>query len=187
MANAQSRISSSGWDIDSRVKLVAGRRERRLPDALGGLIWVRCSRRGHSSTFIILSWDFCLGCSRWTRVADELKITSRTQQRLNFNSTIGIRSGIATTRSSIVVDDSVGFVSGFDLTFNRWDTPEHIPGDARRRNRTALRMRRSRSRRGRQWPPPPARWASSRASGGIRRQVDTRVSSIPRRKAINGP
>jgi phosphatidylserine/phosphatidylglycerophosphate/cardiolipin synthase-like enzyme len=51
MANAQSTIFIVGWDIDSRVKLVPTGANDGLPDALG-TFWVRCSRRGHSSTLI---------------------------------------------------------------------------------------------------------------------------------------
>ena len=33
-----------------------------------------------------------------------------------------------------MADDAVAFVSGFDLTRNRWDTPDHKIGDPRRCN-----------------------------------------------------
>ena len=63
MANAQSTIFIVGWDIDSRVKLVPAGANDGLPDALGNFLG-RCSRPGHSSTFIF-SAGILPCCSRW--------------------------------------------------------------------------------------------------------------------------
>ena len=82
----------------------------------------------------ILSWDFALLFALEREWLTELKLTSRMQQRLKFQLDDRHPVGASHHQKLIVVDDAVGFVSGFDLTFNRWDTPEHLPGDARRRN-----------------------------------------------------
>ena len=133
MANAQSTIFIVGWDIDSRVKLVPTGANDGLPDALGDFLGALLASRPQLNAYI-LSWDFAFLFALEREWLTELKITSRTQQRLKFQLDDRHPVGASHHQKLIVVDDSVGFVSGFDLTFNRWDTPEHIQGDARRRN-----------------------------------------------------
>jgi phospholipase D1/2 len=133
MASAQSTIFIVGWDIDSRMKLVPTGANDGLPDALGDFLGALLASRPQLNAYI-LSWDFALLFALEREWLTELKITSRTQQRLKFQLDDRHPVGASHHQKLIVVDDSVGFVSGFDLTINRWDTPEHMPGDARRRN-----------------------------------------------------
>jgi len=133
MANAQNTIFIVGWDIDSRMKLVPTGANDGLPDALGDFLGALLASRPQLNVYI-LSWDFALLFALEREWLTELKITSRTQQRLNFQLDDRHPVGASHHQKLIIVDDSVGFVSGFDLTINRWDTPEHMPGDARRRN-----------------------------------------------------
>ncbi|HWZ72270.1 MAG TPA: VTT domain-containing protein [Casimicrobiaceae bacterium] len=133
MANARSTIFIVGWDIDSRMKLVPTGANDGWPDALGDFLGALLASRPQLNAYI-LSWDFALLFALEREWLTELRLTSRMQQRLKFQLDDRHPIGASHHQKLIVVDDSVGFVSGFDLTINRWDTPEHLPGDARRRN-----------------------------------------------------
>jgi phospholipase D1/2 len=133
MAQAQSTIFIVGWDIDSRVRLVPTGANDGLPDALGDFLAALLASRPQLNAYI-LSWDFALLFALEREWLTELRLTSQTQHRLKFQMDDRHPVGASHHQKLIVVDDTVGFVSGFDLTFNRWDTPEHIPGDKRRRN-----------------------------------------------------
>lgn len=133
IAQAQSSIFIVGWDIDSRMRLVPGGAGDGWPEALGDFLGALLAARPHLNAYI-LSWDFALLFALEREWLTELKLTSRAQQRLKFQLDDRHPVGASHHQKLIVVDDSVGFVSGFDLTFNRWDTQDHAPDDARRRN-----------------------------------------------------
>ena len=133
MAQAQSTIFIVGWDIDSRVRLMPTGANDGLPDALGDFLAALLASRPQLNAYI-LSWDFALLFALEREWLTELRLTSQTQHRLKFQLDDRHPVGASHHQKLIVVDDTVGFVSGFDLTFNRWDTPEHIPRDKRRRN-----------------------------------------------------
>src|ERR1700682_4147897 len=133
LTQAQSTIFIIGWDIDSRMRLVPSGADDGFPEPLGDFLAALLASRPQLNAYI-LSGDFAFLFALEREWLTELKITSRTQQRLKFQLDDRHPIGASHHQKLIVVDDSVGFVSGFDLTFNRWDTPKHIPGDARRRN-----------------------------------------------------
>ena len=133
MAQAQRTIFIIGWDIDSRMRLVPTGANDGWPEPLGDFLGALLASRPALNAYI-LSWDFALLFALEREWLTELKLTSRTQNRLEFQLDDRHPTGASHHQKLIVVDDSVGFVSGFDLTFNRWDTPDHVPGDARRRN-----------------------------------------------------
>ncbi|MDQ6917111.1 MAG: VTT domain-containing protein, partial [Pseudomonadota bacterium] len=133
MAQAQSSIFIVGWDIDSRVRLVPEGAGDGWPEALGDFLAALLAASPKLNAYI-LSWDFALLFALEREWLTELRLTSRAQQRLKFQLDDRHPVGASHHQKFIVVDDSIGFVSGFDLTFNRWDTPRHTPGDARRRN-----------------------------------------------------
>ena len=82
----------------------------------------------------ILSWDFALLFALEREWLTELRLASRTQRRLDFQLDDRHPAGASHHQKFIVVDDALAFVSGFDLTSNRWDTSEHRLDDPRRRN-----------------------------------------------------
>jgi phospholipase D1/2 len=120
MANAHSTIFIVGWDIDSRVKLVPTGANDGWPDALGDFLGALLASRPQLNAYI-LSWDFALLFALEREWLTELRLTSRMQQRLKFQLDDRHPVGASHHQKLIVVDDSVGFVSGFDLTINRWD------------------------------------------------------------------
>ena len=62
------------------------------------------------------------------------KLDLRTHRRLSFRLDARHPVGGSHHQKIVVVDDSVAFVSGFDLTRSRWDSCEHACADPRRRN-----------------------------------------------------
>ncbi|MDQ6917707.1 MAG: VTT domain-containing protein [Pseudomonadota bacterium] len=133
LAQAQSTIFIIGWDIDSRVRLVPTGANDGFPEALGDFLAALLASRPQLNAYI-LSWDFALLFALEREWLTELKLASRTQRRLNFQLDDRHPTGASHHQKLIVVDDAVAFVSGFDLTRNRWDTSEHRLDDPRRRN-----------------------------------------------------
>src|SRR5437660_2762812 len=133
LTQAQSTIFILGWDIDSRMRLVPTGANDGLPERLGDFLAALLASRPKLNAYI-LSWDFALLFALEREWLTELRLASRTQRRLDFQLDDRHPAGAAHHQKFIVVDDAVAFVSGFDLTRNRWDTPEHRQGDARRRN-----------------------------------------------------
>ncbi len=65
------------------------------------------------------------------------KLDWRTHRRLSFRLDAKHPTGGSHHQKFIVVDDSVAFVSGFDLSRSRWDTSEHRCEEPRRATRPA--------------------------------------------------
>ena len=133
MASAENTIFIVGWDIDSRMRLVPSGANDGWPEPLGDFLGALLASRPQLNAYI-LSWDFAFLFALEREWLTELRLTSKTQQRLKFQLDDRHPVGASHHQKLIVVDDAVGFVSGFDLTFNRWDTPQHGADDARRRN-----------------------------------------------------
>ena len=133
LTQAQSTIFIIGWDIDSRMRLVPTGANDGFPEPLGDFLAALLAARPQLNAYI-LSWDYALLFALEREWLTELRLASRTQRRLSFQLDDRHPAGASHHQKLIVVDDAVAFVSGFDLTRNRWDTPEHRPNDPRRRN-----------------------------------------------------
>src|SRR5207237_7995402 len=114
--SAQSTIFIVGWDIDSRVKLVPSGANDGLPDALGDFLGALLASQPRLNAYI-LSWDFAFLFALEREWMTELKITSRTQQRLNSQLDDRHPVGASHHQKLIVLADRVGCGRGFDLTF----------------------------------------------------------------------
>jgi phospholipase D1/2 len=133
LTQAQSTIFILGWDIDSRMRLVPTGANDGFPEPLGDFLAALLASRPKLNAYI-LSWDFALLFALEREWLTELKLASRTQRRLDFQLDDRHPAGASHHQKFIVVDDALAFVSGFDLTSNRWDTSEHRLDDPRRRN-----------------------------------------------------
>jgi phosphatidylserine/phosphatidylglycerophosphate/cardiolipin synthase-like enzyme len=138
MVDAQQRIFLIGWDFDSRVLLSSGRRwwqrgrKERFPARLGSFIpWL--VRRNAQLEILLLKWNFSLIRSlfRGTMMVDLVRWFLRKRIDFKFDSAHPI--GCSHHQKIVVIDDVVAACGGIDMTTCRWDTPEHLPKDPRRR------------------------------------------------------
>lgn len=133
LAGAQREIFILGWDIDSRMCLVPTGANDGFPEPLREFLNALLAARPQLQIYV-LSWDFALLFALEREWLGKLKFGWLTQRRLNFELDSHHPTGASHHQKLVVVDDALAFVSGFDLTFNRWDTPQHLPADPVRHN-----------------------------------------------------
>ena len=110
-----------GWDVDSRMKL-APDVDDGLPQELGPFLnAIVAQRKGLHGQ--VLAWDYAMLYALEREWWSAMRIARRA--RMSFRLDDRHPLGASHHQKIIVVDDEVGFVSGFDLTGSRWDTSEH--------------------------------------------------------------
>jgi phosphatidylserine/phosphatidylglycerophosphate/cardiolipin synthase-like enzyme/uncharacterized membrane protein YdjX (TVP38/TMEM64 family) len=137
IASARRSVFILGWDIDSRLKLVPEGARDGLPEPLGEFLnAVAKSRRG--LRMYALSWDFAMLYALEREWMPVFKLQWKTHRRLAFRLDGGHPVGASHHQKVVVVDDTVAFAGGLDLTHTRWDTPEHRPHHPLRTNPIGL-------------------------------------------------
>ncbi len=133
LAAAQREIFILGWDIDSRMWLVPAGANDGFPEPLSEFLNALVEARPRLKVYV-LSWDYALLFALEREWLGRLRFGWRTRRRLHFQFDDHHPTGASHHQKLVVVDDALAFVSGFDLTRNRWDTPRHLPADPARRN-----------------------------------------------------
>jgi len=133
LLRARSSILLLGWDIDSRTRLDRhGGDAGTVPNTLGELLRHLVQRRPELRVQVLI-WDTALIYS-WNREFwSALKF--RAGDRLDFRLDDSHPLGASHHQKIVVVDDSVAFVGGMDVTSGRWDCRDHAPSDGRRSDR----------------------------------------------------
>jgi phosphatidylserine/phosphatidylglycerophosphate/cardiolipin synthase-like enzyme/uncharacterized membrane protein YdjX (TVP38/TMEM64 family) len=133
LAGAQREIFILGWDIDSRMWLVPDGASDGFPEPLREFLNALLTQRPQLQIYV-LSWDFALLFALEREWLGRLKFGWLTRSRLHFELDGHHPTGASHHQKLVVVDGALAFVSGFDLTFNRWYTPRHLPADPARHN-----------------------------------------------------
>ncbi|MGH8714162.1 MAG: VTT domain-containing protein [Casimicrobiaceae bacterium] len=133
LAGAQREILILGWDIDSRMRLVPTGASDGLPEPLSEFLNALVEARPQLQVYV-LSWDYALLFALEREWLGRLKFGWRTGRRLHVEFDDHHPTGASHHQKLVVVDDALAFVTGFDLTRNRWDTPRHLAADPARRN-----------------------------------------------------
>lgn len=119
------------WDIDSGVCLVRDGADHPWPvqlrDFLNALVSARPELRIH-----ILAWDFAMIYALEREALQTYKFQWQTHPSLQFWMDDQHPIGASHHQKIVVIDDTLAFVGGLDLTRSRWDTPEHRTDDPRR-------------------------------------------------------
>ncbi|MFM5953113.1 MAG: phospholipase D-like domain-containing protein [Novosphingobium sp.] len=138
MLAAEQRIHMIGWDFDTRVRLGPGRKFYNLPDRdvqparLGPFVtWL--VRRTKGLQVRVLKWNFgaLKFIFRGSMILDLIRWYLTPGIDFKFDSAHPI--GCSHHQKIIVIDDTFAVCGGIDMTSDRWDTPEHIEDDPRRR------------------------------------------------------
>jgi phospholipase D1/2 len=137
LRQADRSIRIVGWDVDSRVEIVAdpGRAadgEDTLPRPLGDLLNA-LARRRRGLRVELLEWDFPMLYAPDRQVLPVYALGWQTHRRVSFCLAGDHPVGASHHQKLVVVDDAVAYVGGIDLTSCRWDTSAHTPDDPRRR------------------------------------------------------
>ncbi|MEO5700005.1 MAG: VTT domain-containing protein [Casimicrobiaceae bacterium] len=124
LAKAQRSIFILGWDIDSRMRLVPEGAHDGLPESLRDFLDALVAARRNLRAYV-LSWDFAMLYALEREWLPLYEFDWKTHRRLSFRLDDRHPVGASHHQKVVVVDDSVAFVSGFDLTRCRWDTAAH--------------------------------------------------------------
>jgi len=131
MLKARSQIFLIGWDFDTRILLADRAPEPGVPTTLGPFLsWLATNRP--QLEIRVIAWDegmlavpgrgtTALRLAKWWWDGVMLKWDSSHPLNASHHQKI------------LVIDDSVAFCGGIDITAERWDTRDHKDGDPGRR------------------------------------------------------
>jgi phospholipase D1/2 len=129
--NARRSIYITGWDIDSRTKLIRDGNDPDIPVHLGDLLNYAASKNP-SLNINILLWDYAMLYALDREPFPVWVFDWKTSQKIHFYQDNSLPLGASHHQKIVVVDDRIAFVGGIDLTNRRWDVREHQPYDPRR-------------------------------------------------------
>ncbi len=124
---AQRHIIITAWDIDGRILLRPNRPRETLR-----AFFLRLLREKPDLHIYILNWEFVLLYAKDRELLPMFDGPWREHPRLHFEWDSFHPLGACHHQKVVVIDDTLAFVGGLDFTHERWDTPAHMPRDARR-------------------------------------------------------
>jgi phosphatidylserine/phosphatidylglycerophosphate/cardiolipin synthase-like enzyme/uncharacterized membrane protein YdjX (TVP38/TMEM64 family) len=127
---ARESILIVGWDIQSRARLMPEMPDG-LPAELGPFLDALVRRR-RGLRVHVLDWDFSLVFALERELLPAIRLGWRTHRRMEFRLDAEHPLGGCHHQKVVVVDDSVAFLGGLDLTTSRWDTSAHLADDPQR-------------------------------------------------------
>src|SRR5690606_33442808 len=134
---AEHSVTIIGWDIDSRAPLRhvphddSPDPESEAPETLGALLAYAVERRPALRIRILL-WNYSILYAIERELLPSLSLGWQTPPQIEFHFDDMLPLGASHHQKIVVVDDSVAFSGGLDITRRRWDTQDHAPGDPRR-------------------------------------------------------
>lgn len=134
LASARHSVFILGWDIDSRTPLVgsSGGAEDGAPATLLPYLEHLVERRPELTVRLLL-WDYSLLYALDREAPPSLNLKWRTPENIRVALDDCLPMGACHHQKLVLIDGSLAFCGGFDLTTGRWDTPEHRPVNPARR------------------------------------------------------
>jgi phospholipase D1/2 len=126
---AEESILIVGWDISARVSLRIDEPDRyRLAELLLRLVAER--PRLH---VYLLGWNFPFLFLGSRELPPALNVAWKSHPRIHHGIDDFHPVGACHHQKIVVIDDKLAFSGGLDICHDRWDTPEHLPNDPRRK------------------------------------------------------
>ncbi|MEX2249314.1 MAG: VTT domain-containing protein [Parvibaculum sp.] len=133
MRCAEHSLLIVGWDIDSRTPLVGpqGSAEDGMPETLGAFLTALAEEKPNLAIKLLL-WDYSVLYAKERELlpAMQFRWTSLGNVDLCLDNEIPL--GGSHHQKLVVIDDSLAFCGGLDLTIRRWDTSDHAPDNPHR-------------------------------------------------------
>jgi phosphatidylserine/phosphatidylglycerophosphate/cardiolipin synthase-like enzyme len=129
MKAARRRIMLIGWDFDARIRI--GEAEDGAPARIGDFIlWL--VKRNPELEVYLLRWDF--GALKSLLRGNTIFVLMRwwKHRRIHVKFDSMHPPGASHHQKIVVIDDSLAFCGGIDMTDRRWDRRTHEDGDPRR-------------------------------------------------------
>ena len=133
MEKAENSILLLGWDFDPNVPLKPDGADESTEPLCN--LMARWLKRNSGLQIHILIWDMAWVFAVQRRDAPQHAPRWLPNDRLAYRLAKDHPPGASHHQKVLVVDDTIAFCGGSDFTRNRWDTPEHLPVDRRRRTR----------------------------------------------------
>src|SRR4051812_28310143 len=126
MLKAKSHIFILGWDIHSRTALVgeSGAADDGYPEAFGDFLSALVRERPKLKVHVLL-WDFAMLYATERELFPVYALRWNTPPGVEFYLDNAVPLGSSQHQKLIVIDDSVAFSGGLDVTIRRWDTGAH--------------------------------------------------------------
>jgi phosphatidylserine/phosphatidylglycerophosphate/cardiolipin synthase-like enzyme/uncharacterized membrane protein YdjX (TVP38/TMEM64 family) len=126
MLKATSHIFIVGWDIHSRARFVGetGTADDGYPEAFGDFLSKLAHERPKLKIHVLL-WDFAMLYAPEREFFPVYALRWNTPPGVDFYLDNAVPFGSSQHQKLIVVDDSVAFSGGLDVTIRRWDTSAH--------------------------------------------------------------
>ena len=123
---AQRSIVIMGWDLDSRTRLVGetGVAEDGYPIELAPFLSALVEERPQLRVQLLL-WDYSVLYATERELFPTVSLQWKTPPRVTFALDDQVPAGASQHQKIVVIDDSVAFSGGLDLTIRRWDTSKH--------------------------------------------------------------
>lgn len=137
LLKAQRLIIMVGWDFDFEIEMLPGESDDQgmapdgLPNQVGPFIDALADRRPDLDIYLLKWSGGALIAPGRVLPAARIKLLSPDQVHLAFDGRHPI--GACHHQKIAVIDDSLAFCGGIDMTDGRWDRPEHAPEDDLRR------------------------------------------------------
>ncbi len=132
MLAAREQIILVGWDVDPRILLDPDDGDGESPNCLADFIpWLARNRPGLSINLLIWNMGAFKMLARGLSILTLIRWRMAKRISIRFDSSQPV--GATHHQKIVVIDDSLAFCGGIDMTSDRWDTPEHLDGDQRRR------------------------------------------------------
>jgi phospholipase D1/2 len=129
---AERTVYISAWDIDSRINLI--RSESDVSEVRLGAYLDQKARSTPGLEIYILCWDSSVIYALERELLGPVKLGWKTHERVHFHLDKEHPAAAAHHQKFVVVDDTLAFCGGIDLTKNRWDSPRHKSDDPKRAN-----------------------------------------------------
>lgn len=120
-----------GWDFHSRTQLHHG--IEGVPEMLGEFLNFLAKRRRRLD-IRILTWDYPVLFSKGRELSPIYGLGWHPHRRVRLRYDDHYPVGASQHQKLVVIDGTLAFCGGLDLTRSRWDTKDHAPGDHRRVN-----------------------------------------------------
>lgn len=129
---AKHSIVILGWDLDTQVELVkGGDKPPEFPTRLGEFLVVLLRRKRKLRVYV-LNWDFAMIYALEREWMPTAETGWSRHRRLSYQVDGQHPMGASHHQKVVVIDDTIAFVGGLDLTKSRWDTRGHVFQDPRR-------------------------------------------------------
>ena len=131
LVEARHSILIVGWDFDNRIALDPADGDGPVPNQVGALLDHLVAARPDLKVHV-LRWDLAFLKTPFRGNTPLMVLDWITSDRIQFKLDSHHPLDACHHQKLVVIDDSIAFCGGIDITVGRWDTPDHLDDDPRR-------------------------------------------------------